>query len=147
SEACGWNSRLDELQAAILRVRLAGLNADNARRQAIAAHYVESLRDTPLVLPVVHPECVHVFHQFVVRHPRREAFRERLREKGVGTLVHYPVPVHLQPAYRERLRTTGPMTNTECAAGQVVSLPIHPELSDAEVARVAASAAAAAREV
>jgi len=146
SDECGWNSRLDELQAAILRVRLAGLDADNARRRAIAAHYHAALADTPLALPVERAECHHAYHQFVVRHPRREAFRGRLLGHGVGSLVHYPVPVHLQPAYRGRVRVAGPMANTERAANEVVSLPIHPELTDAEVERVASAAAAAARE-
>ncbi len=147
SDEQGWNSRLDELQAAILRVRLEGLDDDNARRRAIAARYLEVLRDAPLSLPVTRADATHVFHQFVARHPRRDAFRERLLENGIGTLVHYPVPVHLQPAYRGRVRVAGAMAVTERAANEVVSLPIHPELTDAEVERVAAAAAAAAREV
>jgi len=146
SDECGWNSRLDELQAAILRVRLAGLDADNARRRAIATHYRAALRDAPLTAPLERADCGHVWHQFVVRHPRRDAFREALKTRGVGTLVHYPVPVHLQPAYRGRIRTAASMANTERAAAEVVSLPIHPELTDAEVERVARAAGEAARE-
>jgi dTDP-4-amino-4,6-dideoxygalactose transaminase len=146
SDECGWNSRLDELQAAILRVRLAGLDTDNARRRAIASHYLAALADSPLVLPVERAECVHVWHQFVVRHPRRDAFRNAMKAHGVGTLVHYPVPVHLQPAYRGRLRSAPSMANTERAAAEVVSLPIHPELTDSEVERVALAARDAARE-
>jgi len=107
-------------------VRLAGLETDNARRRSIARHYLEALRDSPLVLPIERPECGHVFHQFVIRHPRRDALRAALQARGIGTLIHYPMPVHLQPAYRGRVRVAGAMVETERAALEVLSLPIHP---------------------
>ena len=146
SDEPGFNSRLDELQAAILRVRITGLDADNARRRDIAAHYLKALSDAAVTLPVERPEHTHVYHQFVIRHPRRDALREQLRERGVGTLVHYPVAVHQQPAYRDRARRAGSLERTERAAAEVVSLPIHPELTDAEVTRVADAVREAAAE-
>ena len=147
SHDTGLNSRLDELQAAVLRVRLVDLDADNARRAAIAAQYLDALAGAPVTLPIVRPGCVHAWHQFVIRHPKREALREGMRARGVGTLVHYPVAVHQQPAYAGRVRTPGSMTATERAAAEVVSLPIHPELSEADVARVAAALREAAAEI
>jgi dTDP-4-amino-4,6-dideoxygalactose transaminase len=142
----GYNSRLDELQAAILRVRLAGLEADNATRQALAACYLRELEGAGVTLPVPRSEASHVWHQFVIRHRHRDLLRERLRAHGVGTLVHYPVPVHQQPAYRGRLRLAGDMARTEEAAATVVSLPIYPELSAEAAARVIAAVHAAAAE-
>lgn len=140
SEIPGTNSRLDELQAAILRVFLRHLDAGNARRAAIAERYGRELAGLGLGVPAVRPHATHVWHQYVVRSPERDALRERLRARGVGTLVHYPVPVHLQPAYRGRLRTgPGGLAESERAAREVLSLPMHPGLSDADVARVVAA--------
>jgi dTDP-4-amino-4,6-dideoxygalactose transaminase len=135
SDAVGVNSRLDEVQAAVLRVKLAHLDAANARRAAIASRYDESLRT--LTRPARRPGATHVFHQYVVRTPERDAVRARLRERGIATGVHYPVPVHRQPSYRERV-ALGPAgcRASEAAAAEVMSLPVHPELTDAQVARV-----------
>jgi hypothetical protein len=135
SDVPGMNSRLDELQAAILRARLPHLAAGNERRRGIAQAYDRSLAglDRPQIRPGARP----VFHQYVIRHPDRDALQARLKQAGIGTNVHYPVPVHLQPAYAGRI-TTGPggLPETEAAAREVLSLPMHPELSDESVAAV-----------
>lgn len=142
-EARGVNSRLDELQAAVLRVRLAGLAAGTERRRAIAAAYDEALDDTA-VRPLARlSERRQVFHLYVVRVPDRDAFRAALDEAGVATLVHYPLPLHRQPAYTS-LAADLPLTNSERLADEIVSLPLYPELTDDEVARVAVAASAAA---
>jgi dTDP-4-amino-4,6-dideoxygalactose transaminase len=139
SDEKGINSRLDELQAAILRVKLKRLDEGNARRRAIAAAYDEALQDTAVRPPARRDDTEHVFHQYVVRIPgdARDAVRARLRELGVGTGIHYPVPVHLQPAYRDRV-ALGPAAcrHTAKAAGEVLSLPMFPELTDDQVAAV-----------
>ena len=131
------NSRLDEMQAAILRVKLHHLDAQNARRQAIAAAYDAALRGASLAPPARRGGAGHVFHLYVLRAPERAALQARLREAGIGTGIHYPSPVHLQPAYRGRV-ALGPSgcRATEIAAEQVLSLPIYPELTDAQVAQV-----------
>ena len=133
----GWNSRLDELQAAILRVKLQFLDEDNERRRKIAALYDELLRDSDLVLPQRRDDTTHVFHLYVVRSEERDDLLARLRGEGVGTLVHYPVPVHLQPAYLGKKISADKLTNTERIAKEVLSLPIYPELTDGEVQKVA----------
>jgi dTDP-4-amino-4,6-dideoxygalactose transaminase len=126
SEVPGVNTRLDELQAAILRVKLRHLDEGNNKRIAIAALYREMLTGTGIGLPWA--QGSHVYHQFVVRTTRRDDLRAFLNDKGVGTLIHYPVPVHLQPAYAERLLDVGPLRQTESAAKEVLSLPMYPEL-------------------
>ena len=137
SDAVGVNSRLDELQAAILRVKLQHLDAQNMRRRQIAAAYDEALSGTSLVPPARREGVGHVFHLYVLRVPDRASLQARLRAAGIGTGIHYPAPVHLQPAYRERI-ATGPSgcRATELAARQVLSLPMYPELSDDQVTRV-----------
>lgn len=124
----GLNSRLDELQAAVLRVKLPCLDAENECRRTIAGIYSSLLSDTGLILPKAGPHVRHAYHQYVIRTPRRDALRTCLREKGIGTLVHYPVPIHRQPAYAGRFRETKPLPRTEEIAGQVLSLPVFPEL-------------------
>ncbi len=103
SDFVGMNTRLDELQAAILRPKLRRLDADNARRQAIAGAYDEGLIGLGLALPARRRGATHVFHQYVVRTPRRDAVQAGLKARGIGTNIHYPMPVHLQPAYRGRV--------------------------------------------
>lgn len=140
SASSGINSRLDPIQAAILGVKLRFLSAGNARRQAIANRYDAGLRGLPLALPVRRPQATHVFHQYVIRLAARDPIREALRAAGIGSGVHYPVPVHRQPAYAGRL-ACGPsgLGITERAAPQILSLPIFPELSDDAVDRVIAA--------
>jgi dTDP-4-amino-4,6-dideoxygalactose transaminase len=137
SDAVGVNSRLDELQAAVLRVKLGHLDAQNARRQTIAGMYDAALQGTSLTPPTRRDGVGHVFHLYVLRTRDRPAVQQRLREAGIGTGIHYPSPVHLQPAYRGRL-ALGPSLcrATEIAAEQVLSLPIYPELTDGQVAQV-----------
>jgi dTDP-4-amino-4,6-dideoxygalactose transaminase len=137
SDVAGFNSRLDELQAAVLRVKLKHLDEENARRREIARIYDNRLATASLRLPERDAGAESVYHQYVARCEDRDGLREHLREQGVGTLVHYPVPVHLQPAYRNRVPIhRGAMPETEQAARQVLSLPMHPQLSDAQVERV-----------
>ena len=138
SAMVGVNSRLDEVQAAILRVRLAHLDAGNARRREIAAAYDAALAEGgAIAAPARREGCEHVFHQYVLRTPERAAVQARLRELGIGTGIHYPVPVHLQPAYKDRV-PLGPAgcAETARAAQEVLSLPMFPEMTDAQVERV-----------
>ncbi len=134
SEIAGMNSRLDELQAALLRVKLQYLDEENARRRQIAAIYDENLQKSGLTLPKCVGEVSHVYHQYVVRSRERDVLKARLREQGIGTLIHYPVPVHLQPAYRHCAHSALP--ETERAAREVLSLPMFPQLSDEQVLQV-----------
>jgi len=133
----GINSRLDALQAAILRVKLKTLEAGNTRRQAIADRYDAGLADLPLSLPGRRPVGTHVFHQYVIRLEERDGLRDRLHAAGIGSGIHYPVPVHLQPAYRGHI-ACGPsgLGATERAALQILSLPMYPQLADEAVDRV-----------
>lgn len=137
SDSAGVNSRLDELQAAILRVKLKHIDAQNARRQAIAAAYDAALEGSVLIRPARRPGADHVFHLYVVRSAERDALQGRLREAGIGSGIHYPAPVHLQPAYDGRV-AMGPtgLGQTERASREVLSLPLYPELTDEQVARV-----------
>ena len=136
----GINTRLDPIQAAILGVKLSRLTADNARRQAIAAHYDKALAGLPLKLPRRHAERIHVFHQYVVRAAERDRLRERLRAAGIGTGIHYPAPVHLQPAYRKVAVGPTGLAATERACREILSLPMYPQLEDAAIERVVAVA-------
>jgi dTDP-4-amino-4,6-dideoxygalactose transaminase len=140
SDAVGVNSRLDELQAAILRVKLRHLDRQNARRGAIAAAYDAALAATDIRPPARRREATHVFHLYVIRVKQRAALQERLREMGIGTAVHFPVPVHRQPAYRDRV-ALGPSgcRASELASDEVLSLPIFPEMTDQQVERVCAA--------
>lgn len=140
SASAGMNSRLDEIQAAILRVKLRYLDADNARRQAIAGAYDEGLRWCGCGLPARRAGATHVFHQYVLRTPQRDALQAALTARGIGTNVHYPLPVHRQPAYRDRIALApGGLGESERAAREVLSLPMFPELGDDQVARVIAA--------
>ncbi len=138
SQVQGINSRLDELQAAVLRVKLGHLDAWNARRQALAAQYTALLAEAPVVTPVVRPDRTHVYHLYVVRHRQRETLRQALAAQGFATLVHYPLPIHQQPAYRSLAPASG-LPVTERVAREIVSLPLYPELADAAVTAVAAA--------
>jgi len=133
SESVGRNSRLDELQAAILRVKLRHLDSDNDKRRKIANRYDALLVCTPLLLPVYRQEASHVFHLYVVRVPRRQQLLEHLKVQGVHAGVHYPSPVHLQPGYKGRIRSATTMGVTERLASEVLSLPIYPELRSEQV--------------
>jgi dTDP-4-amino-4,6-dideoxygalactose transaminase len=136
SDERGFNSRLDELQAAILRVKLLKLASDNARRRSIATQYRAGISSRSVTLPSERQGVQHSYHQFVIRHPRRDRLRKYLEEQGIGTLIHYAVPVHRQPAYSERHLAMGSLAETEKVADEILSLPMYPELSDAAVAAV-----------
>lgn len=129
SDLPGRNSRLDELQAAILRIKLHHLDADNGRRQQLAAYYKKLLVEQPLVLPAVREHAEHVFHLYVVRTDKRQSLIDHLKVNDIHAGVHYPMPVHLQPAYRGRIRTARSMAVTEKLSKEVLSLPMYPELS------------------
>lgn len=128
----GWNTRLDEIQAAVLRVKLRYLDKDNARRIHLAEIYRRSLDNAPSQ----RPGTKHVFHLYVIRCPQRSDLQRFLLSRGIGTLVHYPVPIHLQLAYRGRLPGAESLPETERAASEVLSLPMYPQLSDEQVAIV-----------
>ncbi|WP_448682159.1 DegT/DnrJ/EryC1/StrS family aminotransferase [Pseudomonas nicosulfuronedens] len=133
-EELGCNSRLDELQAAILRVKLAHLNADNQRRRDIAARYVAGLSELDrLGLPEVIPGAQPVWHLFVVRSSERDALQAYLAEQGIQTLIHYPTPPHRQPAYRGAAASAARLPVSERLASSVLSLPMGPHLDDAQV--------------
>ena len=133
----GWNTRLDEIQAAALRVKLRYLDADNGRRAAVAALYDKGLAGLRgLALPALRADSCHVYHLYVVRSREREKMRSFLADKDIGALVHYPVPVHLQPAYAGRLARGADLPETERAAKEVLSLPMYPELSVSDAGKV-----------
>ena len=131
----GPNSRLDELQAALLRVKLPSLCADNQRRRQVAQHYLRGIRHPLVVLPAAPPDGeAHVWHVFPVRVSQRERFQQHLVESRVQSLVHYPIPPHRQAAYPELQHLSLPVT--EAIHREIVSLPISPVMSDAEANQV-----------
>ncbi len=133
SDLPGRNSRLDEIQAAILRVRLTRLDAENRRRDELAQQYLAALKDTPLTLPVVVEGRTHCWHQFVVRTPKRDELKTYLETRGIICGILYPVPVHRQPAYHDAALN---LPHTEQACAEVLSLPLHPGLTSEDVVRV-----------
>jgi len=137
SETAGQNSRLDELQAAILRVKLAHLGEANARRQAIAALYDRTFDELGVERPIRRPGGEHVFHQYVINLDNRDALRKALHAQGIASNVHYPTPIHLQPAYRGRVPLgPGGLPHTERCASRILSLPMFPQLDDVAVERI-----------
>jgi len=139
------NSRLDEIHAAVLLVKLRHLHAWTERRRAIAEAYTRGLAKLDgLVTPADDRDGRHVFHLFVVRHPQRDQLRERLHQDGIGTATHYSLAAHEHPAYR-RVRRSASLVHSERAAREVLSIPLHPALSDAEVERVIGSVVDAAK--
>lgn len=136
-EEVGTNSRLDPLQAAILRVKLAQLDAWNDRRRKIAALYLYRLRDTGLTLPEVPNWAEPAWHLFVVRHPDRDALRQSLQEAGIGTLIHYPIAPHMQRAYAGLGIAPDALPIARKLADEVLSLPIGPQMELEAAERVA----------
>ena len=133
----GYNSRLDELQAAILGCKLAWLDSDNDRRRVIAHSYTEGLSSLPLETPVEGSGCRHVYHQYVIRLQDRDKLKAHLESQGIRTAILYPMPVHLQSGYSGRVEIgKGGLSVTEQAAHEILCLPIYPELSDSAVASV-----------
>lgn len=132
----GINSRLDELQAAILRVKLPYLDAWNAQRQKLARLYSELLQGTDLILPTEPDDVEHVYHQYVICHPKRDDLKVFLFDHGISSYIHYPVPIHLQPAYLDLGYAQGSLPVTEQVAAQVLSLPLYPEMDEDVVRQV-----------
>jgi dTDP-4-amino-4,6-dideoxygalactose transaminase len=137
AERLGYNSRLDELQAAILRVKLRHLADWTAGRQRVAARYDELLADVPVATPYLAPQATHVYHQYTIRAPRRDELRAFLKEQGIGTMVYYPLPLHLQEMYAELGPGEGSFPEAERAAREVLALPIYPELTGEQIEQVA----------
>jgi len=135
----GTNSRLDEVQAAVLRVKLAHLAEWNERRRALAALYRAELEGSGVALPREQPYAGAVYHLFVVRHPRRDALAAALRERGIQTLIHYPIPLHLQPVFATLGGRPGQLPVAERAASEILSLPLFPEMTDEQARSVAAA--------
>lgn len=135
----GWNFRLDEVQAGVLRVKLRYLEARNQRRRDIAARYSARLEPLGIQPPRVDADEVPVYHQYVVRTAQRDALRAHLQAAGVETAIHYPVPLHRQPAWAHTYGESGSFPRAERLAGEILSLPVFPDLTDAEVERVAAA--------
>ena len=137
SNSVGVNSRLDELQAAVLRIKLRHLDEDTQRRIDLAQLYRAGLRtDDSLRLPQQSDGATHVHHQYVIRSANRDNLRDYLQQQGTGTLIHYPVPIHLQPAYAGRLKIFMSLTETETAAREILSLPLFPELREEQIQTV-----------
>ncbi|TSA19365.1 DegT/DnrJ/EryC1/StrS family aminotransferase [bacterium] len=131
----GYNSRLDTLQAAVLSVKLRHLRAWTEKRRQNASTYSQLLaRAANIVTPVVHPDATHVFHLYVVRVQHREQVRQALKEAGIATGIHYPIPLHLQPAYKYLGLPTGSFPVAERFASEIMSLPMYPELSADQIA-------------
>lgn len=140
----GYNSRLDTLQAAILRVKLAHLGEWTTLRQHHAARLTEILRSQrQIATPITRDGSTHVFHLFVVRVDGREAVQKSLKEKGIATGIHYPIPLHLQPAYRYLNHQRGDFPVSERYAPQILSLPLYPELTESQLEFIAGSLIAA----
>jgi dTDP-4-amino-4,6-dideoxygalactose transaminase len=134
----GWNGRLDEVQAAILRVKLRHLGAWQRARQAHAAEYTRQFAQIPGIMPPLVPEGYdHVFHQYTIRVEERDALQRVLAEKKIGSAVYYPVPLHVQPLYASLGYKAGDFPHAEHAAQEVLSLPMYPELRPAQLTRVA----------
>ena len=137
SEIQGINSRLDEIQAAVLRVKLRYLKEAIQRRRVLAGIYDKTFVGSEVICPKTASGSEHAYHLYVIRISERDGLRDFLGKQGIGTLIHYSVPVHDQPAYRGRIRCSGDMRNTEKVAGEIVSLPMYPGLSSASVQKVA----------
>jgi dTDP-4-amino-4,6-dideoxygalactose transaminase len=137
-ERVGWNSRLDELQAALLRIKLRRLDELNAARRKVAARYRANLAG--IDLPVEDPRGTHVYHQFTIQSEKRDAIRDALGKQGIASSIFYPMPLHQQPAYAKKVS----LPVSEKVAKRVLSLPIHPYLESAAVDRVCEALKAAA---
>jgi dTDP-4-amino-4,6-dideoxygalactose transaminase len=141
-EEVGYNYRMEGIQGAVLGVKLAHLPTWTAARRRTAHRYHALLKSTPLALPVEAPWAESVYHLYVVRHPARDRLRDHLQERGIGTALHYPQPLHLQKCFEGLGYKPGDFPVAERAALGCLSLPIYPELSDSQVEHVAASVAA-----
>jgi len=131
--ALGVNGRLDEIQAAVLRVKLRHLDNWNSARRALARSYSRLLANSPVTTPIESPACQHVYHLYVIETSQRDQLQQWLRSKGVGTGIHYPIPIHEQPAFRRYGYRPGMLPVTEAKARRILSLPIYPELTQEQL--------------
>lgn len=137
SSTPGINSRLDELQAAVLRVKLNHLDSKNSRRRHIAGIFQDKLSSQDLILPTTKGPVEHVYHQYVIRCRHRDDLKDYLSGNSISTSIHYPLPIHLQPAYKERFDfSEEKLHNTEKLCREILSLPIHPHLTDDEAGHI-----------
>ncbi len=133
-DTLGENSRLDSIQAAVVKAKLPHLDRWNEARRRVAARYTEKLRGIPgVVTPTILPGVEPVFHLYVIRVPNRDGLMEHLKQKGVGAIIHYPIPIHLQKAYASRGWRKGDFPITEEYAGQILSLPMYAEITEEQV--------------
>jgi dTDP-4-amino-4,6-dideoxygalactose transaminase len=132
----GWNSRLDAIQASVLSVKLRQLDVWTTRRREIARIYADAFAHLGIELPSDSEGSLHVYHLYVVRTADRDAFRSRLADAGIETLVHYPQPIHHHPAYTHLGARADGLVESERASAEIVSLPLYPELREDEVAAV-----------
>jgi dTDP-4-amino-4,6-dideoxygalactose transaminase len=132
----GFNHRLDNLQAAILLKKLPYLDGWNESRRRAAAHYHSLLKDLPIQVPEVMDSVKHVFHLYVIRTNRRDELDRYLNERGIDTGIHYPTPIHLQPAYKDLGYQPGDFPVAEAMANEILSLPMYPELSDEQIRQI-----------
>jgi dTDP-4-amino-4,6-dideoxygalactose transaminase len=133
SEIPGLNSRLDELQAAVLRVKLNHLEHWNGERRRKAALYTQGLEGTGIVCPTERQPTHHVYHLYVIRTKKRDSLQAFLEGQGIGTLIHYPIPIHLQEAYKHLGYARGDLLLTEACSQEILSLPLFPELTESEI--------------
>ena len=138
----GWNSRLDEIQAAVLRVKLRHLEGFIEARRKVAAGYRARLAGAAVTLPAEHGRGRHVYHQFTIRSPKRDAISEALAKEGIASSVFYPLPLHQQPVYAAANQGVS-LPNSEAAAKTVLSLPINPTLDEASLDRICKAVRAA----
>jgi dTDP-4-amino-4,6-dideoxygalactose transaminase len=130
----GFNHRLDNLQAAVLRVKLPHLDSWNDGRRRAASIYNQLLKDVPgVITPLADEERTHVYHLYVIQHPRRDELLARLKDEGVRAGLHYPIPVHLQPCYEGIPFSPDSLSVTELVAKRVISLPMYPELTRSQI--------------
>jgi len=135
-EVLGFNSRLDEMQAALLRVKLRHLDEWQAGRRRVAAGYDELLGALDVVTPFVRPDVTHVYHQYTICVPRRDELHQFLRDNGIGAMIYYPLPLHLQQLYHDLGYVEGSLPICEQAGREVISLPMYPELTDEQIQKV-----------
>jgi len=128
----GYNSRLDEIHAAMLRIKLKGLDAAIARRREIATRYSEALSNSPYDLPITAPGNEHAYYLYVVRHPERDRILEQLKLNGILLNISYPWPIHTMPGYAHLGYVPGELPNTETVATEIFSLPMYPGLKPSE---------------
>jgi dTDP-4-amino-4,6-dideoxygalactose transaminase len=133
------NSRLDEIQAAILRVKLPHLSKDNERRRKIAEYYKQAIDGEKIIPPKNIEGTLHAMHLFVVETDKRESLRNLLKEEGIGAAIHYPMAIHQQPAYIGRIRGSNDLPYTENLYKKILSLPIYPELTDDQIERISST--------